>query len=119
MTQELSRNLMCICMRNGIELWLEGDQVTQLSQVLDSVTSSRFIHLPDGQYLNTADIVGVFKANTMESLIRRKNGDWQCQDAKWHTKGSRCECAYDRRREEEYKRTQDKLDQYDADTKKS
>ena len=49
---------------------------------------SKFIEL-DGEVLNTADIVGIFSPQTVENMIRRKNGQWQGKDGKWYNRGDR------------------------------
>jgi hypothetical protein len=84
---EVSKQLMCICIRNGTHLWVEKERVEQLQALLARTgNTSRFIDF-DGQTINTADIVGIFTAETMSEVTRRKNGEWQCEYKKWHHKG--------------------------------
>jgi len=90
MTQ-LSKALMCVQMRSGVEMWLEADKAEKLQEVLQGITGSKFIR-HEGQTINTADIVGVFTAQTMADHTRRKNGQWKCAKGAWHDKRQDCEC---------------------------
>lgn len=96
--QELSKNLYCIQMRSGVEIWEEKDKVEKLQQVLSSIKSSTFIHFED-QTINSADIVGIFRAETMSDYSTRKNGSWKCKQGEWHSKGEKCECLSNQSRE--------------------
>lgn len=85
MKNEISKDLMCILMRNGIEIWLESDLIKSVENVLLSSKDSKFLTIED-QIINTADITGVFNAKTMEDLTRRKNGQWKDEQG-WHDRG--------------------------------
>lgn len=99
MTQ-LAKQLMCIQMRSGVEIWVEKERVETLQDILTKITGSKFITFDD-QTINTADIVGIFAANTMEAHTRRKNGQWQCSvRGEYHDRGEKCECVTE---ETEYK----------------
>lgn len=89
--QELSKKLMCISLRNGIEIWEEDEKTQKLQQLLSTIKVSTFVHFQD-QTINTADIVGIFNPNTMDDHTRRKNGQWKCVGNEWHDKGQKCEC---------------------------
>lgn len=89
---ELSVSLMCVQMRTGIELWMEKDRADKLQAALQNITSSKFI-MHDGQTINSADIVGIFDAKTMEETTRRKNFEYKCKRGTWHAKGQTCDCA--------------------------
>jgi hypothetical protein len=89
--REISKNLKCVVMRNGIEIWKEDDRLTELAKKLSSGQKIGFIQIDD-ELINSADIVGIFSANVMEDMVRRKNGQWKCQYGKWHDKGERCYC---------------------------
>lgn len=91
MTQ-LTKNLYCIAMRNGVEIWLEEDRIQKLQQTLSTIEKNKFV-LIDNETINTADLIGIFKANTMEDVRKRKNGQWKCKGLNWHDRGERCECA--------------------------
>lgn len=90
MTQ-LSKNLMCIQMRSGVEIWAEQERVEELQKILKTLKSHIFVNY-DNQTVNTADIVGIFDAETMSNHTHRKNGQWQCDSSKWHDKFEKCEC---------------------------
>lgn len=93
MENQLSKSLMCIQMRSGVEIWLEEDKAVELQAALQKITTSKFVLLPDKrQTINTADIVGIFLAGTMAENTRRKNGDWQCGRGEWHKKRQECDC---------------------------
>lgn len=85
----LTKNLMCISMRNGIDIWLEEERVKTLKTFLK--TAKGFIELGD-EMINSVDIIGIFSAKTMEEQIRRKNGEWKCKFGNWHKKGQDCTC---------------------------
>jgi len=89
--REISKNLKCVVMRNGIEIWKEDDRLTDLAKKLSSGQKIGFIQIDD-ELINSADIVGIFSANTMQNMIRRENGQWKCKYGTWHDKGERCDC---------------------------
>jgi hypothetical protein len=87
MTQELTKKLMCILMREKAEIWIEKDKLEPLMGMLET---KRFVNI-DGQIINTADISGIYSAETMEDITRRKNGQWKCEAGNyWHNKGEIC-----------------------------
>ncbi|MCD6371703.1 MAG: hypothetical protein J7L39_03225 [Candidatus Aenigmarchaeota archaeon] len=92
MSQELTKNLMCIAMRNGAEIWIERSRIEDLIKNLTRLTENKFIKVGD-ELINTADIVGIFTPKTMEEIVRRRNGQWQCKYGTWHQKGEKCNCA--------------------------
>src|SRR3990167_2528103 len=94
MTNEITKQLMAICIRNGVVLWIEKEKADTLFGVLEKnpAGAHRFIQF-HGEMLNTADIVGIFEAKTMSELTRRQNGKWACDYGSWHEKRERCECV--------------------------
>jgi hypothetical protein len=88
---ELSKNLKCVVLRNGIEIWRESDRLNDLSKTLISNQKIGFIKIDD-ELVNSADIVGIFSAQTMEEMVRRKNGQWKCERGNWHDRSKKCEC---------------------------
>lgn len=86
---ELSKELKCIQIRSGVEIWLEAERIPKLLERINS--NERFIEV-DGQIINKADVVGVFGATAMEETTRRKNGEWKCTYGNWHKKFETCEC---------------------------
>lgn len=92
MEKQISKRLMCIFIRGGLEIWAEEDKIKNLQQILRTVgKESKFIEL-EGETINTADITGIFYAKTMEDLTRRKNGMWKCRWNYWHNRGEQCAC---------------------------
>lgn len=89
MSTELTKNLYCVQMRTGVEIWVEEDRASVLQGILLNISSSKFILFED-QTINTADIVGVFPAKTMEEATRRKNGEFKCKSGNWHTREESC-----------------------------
>lgn len=88
---EISKNIQCISIRNGVELWIDEDRANEISGILSKVSSHTFIKL-EGRLINTADISGIFTAQDMEESTRRRNGEWKCRWNIWHGKGTKCEC---------------------------
>ncbi len=88
---KLTKELKCICMRNGIQIWKEAERLEGIN-----FEGIKYIDI-DGEKLNTADILGIFNAQTMEELTRRKNGEWQCKWNKWHSRYGDCGCASEER----------------------
>jgi len=91
MSTEISKSLMCVQMRSGVEIWVEADRAISLQNALESISSSKFIRFDD-QTFNSADITGIFSAKTMEDFTRRKNGQWKCSNSAWHDKHTKCDC---------------------------
>jgi hypothetical protein len=89
--KELAKNLMCVCMRNKVEIWVEKEKIEKLKEILANTTGNRFIDF-DGQSINTADVIGIFDAQTMEEMTRRKNGQWKCDQGNWHNRYENCQC---------------------------
>jgi len=92
MPNELSVNLACVSMRNGVEVWVERERANALVGLLTGKEPPQFISF-DGRLMNRADIVGVFTAQDMEDMKRRKNGQWSCRGGKWHDRNDKCACV--------------------------
>lgn len=91
MTNEVSKNLMCIVMRGSVEIWLEKDKCEKLMQLLEAGQISRFVRIDD-QFINIADVVGIFTPQTIEERNKLKAGRWKCKHDIWHSKGEECYC---------------------------
>ena len=76
MNNELSKSLKCICLRNGVELWIESERLEKIN--FESV--GRFLKIDD-EIINTADIVGIFTAQTMER--KNKAEKWRMAMSIW------------------------------------
>jgi len=87
MSQEISKNLMCIVMRGGIEVWIEYDK---LGSLMDLLETKRFVKV-ENQIINTADISGIYDAKTVEDNWYKKNGYWKCKQGNyWHKRNEEC-----------------------------
>jgi hypothetical protein len=85
MNTELAKKLMCIKMRDGVELWLEDDRIQNLKSVLKQLTGAKFIEIGE-QLINSADITGIYEPSTIEDMTRKKQGQWQDKRGEWHDK---------------------------------
>lgn len=86
MTKEISKNLVCVLMRGGVEVWIEKEK---LEPLIDLLEKKRFVKVED-RIINTADISGIYPASDLEDMKRRKNGEWQCKWGHWHNRGEVC-----------------------------
>lgn len=91
MENQLSKNLVCVLMRSGIEIWVENDRAENLKKVLSEIKESKFINY-NGETINTADISGIFSADVMSEHTRRKNGLVKCKYNYWHQRNNPCSC---------------------------
>ena len=107
MTQ-LSKNLVCILMRSGVEIWVEAERAESLKNQVEGAKASMFVRY-ENQFINTADISGIYTADVMADLSRRKNGQWQCTKGKWHDRGRKCECEHEDWFDRESKKTDEML----------
>ena len=88
---ELTKSLMCVSMRNGIEVWKEEDRMINLIEELVGGKVG-FIKV-DNLLINSVDITGIFDPETMQDQTRRKNGQWKCRHGTWHQKEEKCSCG--------------------------
>ncbi len=93
---EVTKQLMCLQMRSGVQKWLEADRCVNLMAALEDPQCPRFVRI-DNEMVNTADITGVFEATSMEEATRRKNGQWHCGFGQWHEKLQKCGCKLTQR----------------------
>lgn len=91
MKKEITKNLMVVVMRSGIEIWIERDKIEKFISILNTADTSKFINIGD-EVVNTADITGIFSPKTMESVVNKKNGRWLCKYNVWHERGEKCGC---------------------------
>lgn len=91
MSIELTKPLMCLHMRNGLEIWWDEETVKRFRQATEGITGSKQIWF-EGEMFNTADMVDIVKASRVADLTRRKNGQWQCEKGAWHDRSMKCEC---------------------------
>ena len=89
--KEVSKELKCLVLRNGVEIWKEASRLDDLASSLTSDRIIGFIKIDD-EIVNSVEIVGIFNSQSMEEHTRRKNGEWKCSRNNWHQKGIKCEC---------------------------
>ena len=85
MTTAITKELLCIKMRNGVEIWTEKEKAQRLIDLLGT-TETKFVEIGD-EMINSASIDGVFTPQTMEELTRRKNGQWKDEKGIWRNRG--------------------------------
>lgn len=98
MTQKMTNPRKCVVLRGGFEVWVDANKAEKLQSTLENLTAHFFVRW-EGQSFNTADIVGVFTAEITEERTRRRNGQWQCQQSKWHDRGEKCFCLPENKNE--------------------
>lgn len=102
---ELSKNLVCIVIRGGIQIWVERDRSENMIAILTAPNPPQFVKYED-RLINRADVVGVFTALDLEEHTRRKNGEWKCE-YNWHSRNQLCTCR-EKKLEEEARAKADK-----------
>jgi len=89
--KQLSKNLKCIRMRSSVEIWVEDDRIQELKKIINGIKTSKFIDIGD-DWINTADIEGIYSPKTMEDFTKRKNGQWLCKYGIYHNRYEKCNC---------------------------
>lgn len=85
------RRQYVICTREGIKIFIDAEKGQAFSEDLVSGEIKGFVRI-EGRTLNAVDITGIVFPEDIEDLTRRKNGEWQCQQGKWHERGRQCDC---------------------------
>lgn len=85
-TKEIAKNLVCIIIRGGIEVWTDEANIDVINLAMEKKDICRI----GKNVINGADIQGVFDAKTMDERNRRKNGQYQCWYGFWHEKFDQC-----------------------------
>jgi hypothetical protein len=88
MNNELSTKIYCLKMNDGNLVYLDEKQYSSLKEILEADTKA-FIDI-EGEIINTKYIMGLYRTETVEAEIRRKNGQWKCGHGYWHNKGEEC-----------------------------
>jgi hypothetical protein len=91
MTNQLENLQKVIVMRNGIEIWTDSTKAERFQADWAGGQVKGAIGF-EGRTLNTADILGVFTPQDLADLTRRKNGEWECKQNKWHMRNTKCDC---------------------------
>lgn len=88
MTTELTKNLHCVLLKNGIEIWMDVDRVENLKHLMEV---SAYVEL-DGSVVSTKEISGIYTPEHMDSYEKTKSGMFKCSKGNWHDKGQKCDC---------------------------
>lgn len=116
-----------LVMKSGLIHWLTPETASKLENSLASQEAHGFVKITElGITINTADIGdGILTMVQYSALLRKKQGDWQCEDSNWHVRTERsCTCKADRlekarRRVEEERRAQENKPMTEEERKKS
>ena len=88
MNTEITKNLMAVVVRGGIEVWIDEDKVDSLKSLIE-----RGGIIGIGKNLiNSKDIVGIFEAEVIQERDNKKGG-YKCLrfEDTYHTRGEKCE----------------------------
>lgn len=88
MNKNLAKNLMCVLMRSGLEIWIDEDKMDKIMALLEQ---KGFIKIGK-EIINTVDVSGIFTPETMVDFSKRKNGQWKCSEGEWHDRFDKCQC---------------------------
>lgn len=86
---EITKNLMCVVIRGGLEVWIDEDKVDNLMAVIEKNSVVKI----EKNIINTKDIVGVFTPEVMKDRDSKKKGEWRCDYGKIHQKYEKCVCV--------------------------
>ena len=100
----ITKNLRCVLLRNGVEIWAEEERMAGLIQTIQNIKESKFVSY-DGEIFNTADITGIFTPATMDDYTRIKNKQWKCKRGTWHNYREPCDCPEPQWERDERSRT--------------
>ncbi len=90
-------------MRDGIVHWVSKETWDNVSRAMDAQTGHQFLTIRElgNIKLNTADMTGLYTVLQYETMVRIKQGQFQCSYQKWHKKKEECECAKEARERHE------------------
>jgi len=92
MNQEITKKNKCLLTREGIEIWIDDIQAEKISQLILTAKENKLIEV-DGETISVNSISGIYSAQKIEDLRRKKQGQWQCEYCKrWHKKYEECGC---------------------------
>ncbi len=89
--KSITKNLMCIKLYSGVEIWVEKEKAEKLINLIGT-TQTKFIEIGN-EVINSSSVEGVFNPATMEDLSRRSRGMWLCDKGLWHDKNEKCFCG--------------------------
>jgi len=91
--QEITTKTKCLLTREGIEIWITPEQAEKISQLIQIAKENKLIDI-EGETISVGSIAGIYSADKIEFLRRKKEGQWQCQFCKrWHPKFEQCGCC--------------------------
>ena len=96
---EIQEGKRPLVMKSGLIHWLTEDTAANLENSLAEQQAHGFIKITElGITINTADIGdGILTMVQYQALLKKKQGEWQCEEGTWHTKNQReCTCRADR-----------------------
>jgi hypothetical protein len=90
MSTEITKELRCVMLIGGLEIWLEKSRAEKLRQAM---TVKKTVEI-DGSEITVSQIAGIFTPSHMDEFKRRQNGEWKCLNAgEWHEKFQKCHCG--------------------------
>ena len=92
MNQEITNKTKCLLTREGIEIWLNDEQAEKISHLILTAKDNKLIEI-EGETVSVNSISGIYTAEKIELLRRKKHGEWQCGYCKrWHKRDEECGC---------------------------
>lgn len=96
---EIQEGKRPLVMKSGLIHWLSEETAAKLENSLAAQEAHGFIKITElGITINSADIGdGILTMVQYQALLKKKQGEWQCEEGTWHTKSQReCTCRADR-----------------------
>jgi len=87
-SKELVKNLMCVSIRNGVEVWIDEEKMDKILALLEK---KGFFKIGK-EIINSVDVSGVFSPQTMADYSNKRNGRWKCNNGEWHDRFEKCDC---------------------------
>jgi len=92
MNQEITNKTKCLLTREGIEIWVDDNQAEKISQLILTAKENKLIEV-EGETISVNSISGIYSAQKIEELRRKKQGQWQCKYGNWHNRYDICSCG--------------------------
>lgn len=87
---EITKQKIIISLSNGAEIYLNKENY-EIFKI--EIEKNQFVEVGN-EFINKSHIVGVLSPETMEAVIRRKNGQWKDSKGVWRNKGEFvCKCG--------------------------
>jgi hypothetical protein len=92
MNQTITDKTKCLLTREGVEIWVNEEQAEKISQLILTAKDNKLIEV-EGEIISVNSISGIYTAEKIEILRRKRQGEWQCEYCKrWHKKFEECGC---------------------------